>query len=128
MNPLRGEVACKVAGTDYTFCFTVNSMCALEEATGLTVTEIAAKLQQSPNRVGFKTIRALVWAGLIEKQGGITIDAIGRLAPPDMIEAVGYAAQAFGLAFPQATGGEQRPQTAAGGNGKRSSSPSRKRD
>lgn len=127
MNPLRGEVSHKIGEQDFTFCFTVNAMCALEEATGLTVSEIGEKMQRAPERLGFKTIRALVWAGMVDRQPDMSLEMVGKLAPADLIEAAAPAAKAFGLAFPQATGGDQRPPKAAGGNGKRSSSPSRKR-
>lgn len=127
-NPLRGEVACQIAGTDYTFCFTANGLCALEAETGKTVHEIGEALRKTPERVGFTIIRALVWAGLVELHPSVTIKMVGSLAPGDLLTAAAAAAQAFGLAFPAAaTGGDARPQKAAGGSGKRSSSHTRKR-
>ena len=116
-NPVRGEVGFEADGTPYTLMFSTNALCALEDALGMSVTDIGAQMSGS---VRLKTLRSLFWAGLQDHHAGVSEAEAGRI-----IDQVGAAeageliGRAFAAAFPQAEEAKagSRPRTPAAGTG-----------
>lgn len=71
-NPLRGEAALG----DYTLVFDFNAMCLLEDATGQKTPQLLAQMQME---IGFRELRAFVWAGLQRKHEGLSIAEAGEI-------------------------------------------------
>ncbi len=113
-NPHRGEVSLSAGDKTHVIRFTMNSICALEEHLGKPVTEIANVLQ---NPAGFQMgmARAILWAGLLDKNPQITIEDAGEIASDAGIaECMTAIGKAFSLAFPAPEKADKgRPQTAA---------------
>lgn len=100
-NPVKGEVAFEAAGRPYTLSFSVNALCELEEALGLSVARIS-EVMGDDNSVSLRNVRALVWAGLRDHHPEVTQVEAGRLIDAvGIAEAVGLVGRAFMLAFPQ---------------------------
>ncbi len=94
--------------------FTMNSICQLEDCLGKPVTEIAALLQ-NPSSFRMGMARAILWAGLLDKNPEVTLETAGDIATdvgiPACMNAIG---KAFSLAFPsEQKEVEKRPQKAA---------------
>jgi hypothetical protein len=113
-NPHRGEVSLPAGDNTHVIRFTMNSICRLEDHLGKPVTEIAALLQ---NPAGFRMgmARAILWAGLLDKNPEITLETAGDIATdvgiPACMNAIG---KAFSLAFPsEQKDVADRPQKAA---------------
>jgi len=98
-NPALGEVAFRVAGTEYTLKFSTNSICELEDHLGKGLNVIVGDLER------VSSVRALLWAGLRSKHSEITLKGAGeiidRAGMPATVEAISMALTA---AFPAATG------------------------
>lgn len=99
-NKERGEVLLKIADQDYILRFTINSICELEDELGQGIQEIIQSLED-PDKLRIKPLRALFWAGLLDKQPQTTIRAAG-----DILTGVGTAevfeavSAALAAAFP----------------------------
>ena len=111
-NKLRGEVPFQVEGQDYTLSFGINSLCALEDKLGKTVTEIGALFGSN---MGIRELRAVFWAGLqdhhegtSEQQAGKLMTALGAARAGEVI------GEAFVAAFPEAAGGKAGPRKGRG--------------
>ena len=116
-----GRVFFEARGASMALQFTTNSLCALEEKTGLTTLEVAHELalgKAQPIGVSKKTLRALFWAGagdgsLSMADAGDLVDEVGHF------HAVGLAIDAFDAAFPdteaEKTEDSDRPPVAAAG-------------
>lgn len=125
-NPLKGEVSFPVGEETFTLAYTINALIVLEERLDMSVVEIGKRLNEE-GRLGF--LRALFWAGLIERQPSMTEVGAGTLLQAyGPQEARAKILDAFIAAFPKAAAegvaeGEAGPQKAARrGTGRRSSS------
>jgi hypothetical protein len=104
MDP-RSKVNFDVEGKTYTLHYTTNAFVEFEDETGQSVLDVLGR-----EDISLKTIRALVWAGLVENHEGITprdagriIDAAGGLEPiMDLING------AIAASLPQ-EGGDEEP-------------------
>ena len=101
----RSKVTFDVGGKTYTLHYTTNAFVEFEDETGQSVLDVLGRAD-----ISLKTIRALVWAGLVENHEGITpkdagriIDEAGGLEPiMDLING------AISSALPQDGGDEDR--------------------
>jgi len=75
-NPLRGEAAFKAGAADYTLVFDINTFCALEDETGLGVSELIDQVQSKPS---FKLLRSIFCAGLQTHHPRTTIAEAGEI-------------------------------------------------
>lgn len=75
-NTVRGESTVRIDGQDYTFRFSINAICELEELTGLPVTMVIGEVE----RGYIKAMRAIIWAGLRARHSDVTLDQAGDLA------------------------------------------------
>ena len=115
-NPHRGQVSLVSGSATYILSFSVNALCALEEALDIPVSRIGTLMDDADN-LRMSTMRAVVWSalqdhheGLDEKAAGLIISAAG-IGPT--MQKIG---EAFQLAFPkeaEATVG--KPKAPAGG-------------
>lgn len=102
-NPYRGAVDLKVGDRLYTISFSVNAICELEEFfDGKPVGEIVAELGDG-SQARMTTIRALIWAGLLDHHSDVDLKEAGKIASDigvtPCMEAIGRALE---LAFPTA--------------------------
>lgn len=79
-NKHRGEVALDVDGVMHTMRLSANALCELESVSQKSAPEVFSAL----GSIDFRTIRAIVWASLIESKPGITLAGAGIV-----IDAVG---------------------------------------
>lgn len=85
-NPHRGQLAFEVDGQRWTFAFTTNALCAVEEEFDLKdITELEKVLSDSPS---LRTIRKLFRIGLTDVhpdmtdvEAGQLMEAVGGLEP-----------------------------------------------
>lgn len=112
-NPLRGEVDLAFGDKTYTLRLSVNALCEAEALLGQTVNEIIASLDR------VTTLRALMWAGLVEHHPNVTIieagDLIGLMGADMAGSKIGEALQA---AFPQPDTNARPQKAARAGTGK----------
>ena len=99
-NSNRGEVSVRVGDDEWTFAFSVNALCELEECLDKPVAQIVKSLGD-PEKLRISDVRALVWAALLDHHEGITLKGAGDVASKvgtmDCLEKVGKALE---LAFP----------------------------
>lgn len=94
-NPVRGEVAFKVADAEYTLKFSTNAICELEERLDKGLNVIVANMER------LSTVRALLWAGLKAKHPDITMAQAGEIIDRcGMAQATEVIGQALTAAFP----------------------------
>jgi len=99
-NHARGQKDITIDGRTYTLWFTINSLVELEDLLKAPITKLGDDFTKGD--VGFKEMRALFWAGLIEKHPEITLKDAGHLMHAAGLEKVlETAAEAFALAFPE---------------------------
>lgn len=60
-----------LCGRRYELCYSVNSLCALEEETGKRVDQVLS--------AGISSVRAVLWCGLLRQCPHMTLDACGAL-------------------------------------------------
>lgn len=111
-NPVRGEVGFTVADQHYVLLFSINALCALEDALDMSVSDIGAKMTAGM-RMSF--LRTVFWAGLIDRRPALTeLQAGDILSELGAAEAGALIAQAFTAAFPKAEAatGVARPRSA----------------
>ncbi len=100
-NPHRGEVDLKAGKEKYTLHFSINAICELEEAAGVSFSEF---LDQGEG-LGLRGMRLLVWAGLLDKHEDVTLKMAGDIAQKaGIVVATEKAMEAFLAAFPDADG------------------------
>lgn len=109
-NAARGHTGLTIDGVDYTLAFTANAMCELEEKTGQSVPLFLAGLEDPKNPPGFKEIRLLLWAGLLD-QHGLDLKAAG-----DLIDAIGLDAMGEKMAEAMARSLPSPDPASAGGD------------
>lgn len=100
-NPARGEVAFRVADSEYTLKFSTNAICELEERLDKGLNTIVANMER------LTTVRALLWAGLRAKHPDVTIAQAGEMIDRvGMAEATETIGKALTAAFPAPTEGK----------------------
>lgn len=113
-NKHRGEVSLQALGQTWKLRFSTNSLCELEEQAGEPLQSLAGKMD-NPETARIGTLRAILWAGLLDNHEGITLRQAG-----DIIDDLGTAdagakiGEAFQLAFPEADGKANPPRAKAG--------------
>jgi hypothetical protein len=109
-NPHKGEVAFTAGDHSYVLHFSAEAICQLEDKLDLSINEIG-KLMQDTAKFRMSVLRDVFWAGLLDKQSGIDIDAtraiLSQLKPA---QATALVAEAFTLAF-----AEDEPAAAVAG-------------
>jgi hypothetical protein len=122
-NPHKGEVAFTAGDHTYVLHFSAESICQLEDKLDLSINEIG-KLMADPGRFRMRLLRDVFWAGLLDKQDGIDIEATKRvLSQLKPNTATALVARAFELAFADE---DEVPAAAAnGGDGVRPPRPPR---
>lgn len=79
--------------------FDFNALCVLEEELGVSLTDLGDKLTGS---LRFKDLRAIVWAGLLHEDEGLTLKDVGKLLDPSkLLEVAEAVGKAFSMAFPE---------------------------
>jgi hypothetical protein len=82
--------------------YDLNAFCDLERVTGKSITEFS-----SPS---ITDVRALVWAGLLHEEPGLTEREVGALlGMADVQDVMGLVAEALGLAMPEAEANGNSP-------------------
>ncbi len=101
-NPHRGAVAVRVGEDEWTFSFSINALCELEDCLGKPVPQIVDALGD-PASLRISDVRALVWAGMLDYHNGILLKEAGAVASDIgvllCLEKVGKALE---IAFPAA--------------------------
>lgn len=125
-NPKRGQLSFTVGQTAFTFAFTTNALCEVEEAFQLDdITGLEAVLNGKPS---LRTIRTLFRIGLTDchpdmtdREAGAIMEEVGGLEPS--LELIMLAVQqAFPEAAPVGAANPRRPATAGRGTGRNSKS------
>jgi class 3 adenylate cyclase len=102
-NKQKGEVALG----DYTLRYSINALCELEDASGMSAVQLAMSLSDEET-FKIKSLRLMVWGGLIDNHEEITLkqagDIISDFGAPKTMEAI---TKAFELAMPDAEDGEK---------------------
>lgn len=88
----------KIGTKTYELVYKVNAVCDLEEMTGCSITDIF-------NWTEFRSLRALLWAGLIThmptltmvEAGDLTDAYMGEVGPEEMGNTIGRAIEAAGF-------------------------------
>jgi hypothetical protein len=88
-NEHRGELDVELAGRKVTLRMTFESICEIEETSGKTGIEILQDL--SKQKIGVKTMAAILWAGL-----RATLDPQQRLSSPTL-ESIGKDVMTTGI-------------------------------
>ena len=101
-NPNRGGVAVRVGDDEWTFSFSINALCELEDLLDKPVARIVATLGD-PDNMRISDVRAMVWAALLDHQDGISLkeagDVASKVGTMVCLEEVGKALE---IAFPTA--------------------------
>ena len=113
-NAVRGQTALTIGARTFTLAFTANALCELEDATGQSVPAFLAGLEDPANPPGFKTIRLLLWAGLLD-QHGLSLQDAGKLIDEVGLDVIG---ERLGAAIEQSMPGPD-PAAAGGKPGKK---------
>jgi hypothetical protein len=116
-NKERGEVELVTTdGKTYTLRFSIDAMCHMESALGMSVIQATQELAD-PTKVKVTTARAALWASLCEHHP-MTIQEAGELIPAcgGLVKVMEAVSQAILAAFPKQKG-DARPRKAAGGTG-----------
>lgn len=115
----NGEVRFEALGQSYRMVFSINGICALEDAAERSFMEVLAEMDSGAKsgKLRMSDIRLLFWAGLVEHHEGLTLVDAGRIvqniggltAAQEMLE------KAVAAAFPDddAKGGAPEKPTAA---------------
>ena len=111
-NPHRGDVTVSVGDDEYTFSFSINALCELEDRLGKPVSHIVKALGD-PDNIRITDVRALVWAAMLDHQEDITLKEAGKVASD-----VGFktcllqVGAALEIAFPPEKSGKKNPRRA----------------
>lgn len=101
-NRQKGEVAFQLEGKAYTLRYSIDALCALEQSTGMKISEIGLL---SGGAAGITELRALLWAGLRERHAELDLKAAGELIRLDKVaELTKSIVDAFMAAFPELKG------------------------
>lgn len=103
-NSLRGQSTFTSAGRSFTFCLSVNAICALEDHFEKGIAAIGA-MMADPANLRFGTMRAVFWAGLRDHHAELTLEDAGRvMSEMGIPEATDLIGKSFALAFPEVAG------------------------
>ena len=101
-NPNRGGVAVRVGDDEWTFSFSMNALCELEDLLDKPMAQIFASLEDEKN-MRMSDVRALVWAALLDHKEGLTLreagDVASKVGISVCLEKIG---KAVAIAFPPA--------------------------
>lgn len=98
-NKYKGEVPIVAGEQTYIMRFTTNSLVELEDAMGMGINAIAAQLADTKT-MRVKSLRLVVWASLLDRQSGITVEEAGEVITSAGLKPVMEAvAKAFELTF-----------------------------
>ena len=99
-NPNRGGVSVRAGDDEWTFSFSINALCELEEHLGKPIPQIVEAMgDQSSVRI--TDLRALVWAALLDHHDNISLADAGEVATKvGFLVCLEKVGQAFELAFP----------------------------
>lgn len=89
------SVPVELGGKTRNLKFGYNALCALEGALGIPISDIGKKLVGS---VDLRTVRGLVWAGLIHESPEMTLDEVGNMLNDDLAR-LGEVSTKVGDAF-----------------------------
>ena len=112
-----GGVSFDAKGQSYTLRYSVDAICALEDACGGKGIVAISQVLQDATKISMTLMRKVMWAGLRDhhpsvdiKSAGDLIQAVGGLMP-----AVDIIGRAFQAAFPdpQKAGDQESPQVPA---------------
>ena len=100
-NPHKGEVELKAGDKRYILRFSIDAICALEEATGKSFPVLAVEMSD-PAKFTVSLVRQILFAGLTTEHPDITLREAGEiiLEAGGLIEVMGKVGEAFELAFP----------------------------
>ena len=107
-NALRGEASFEADGRTYRLLYIWNAAAEFEEVAGRPLSD--ALLDVAREKLSAKSLRAMLWAGLREHHGDVTLQEAGRL-----IDRIGRreAQRVMGVAlryfFPELEATEGRP-------------------
>lgn len=108
MNKARPDVTI-ILDKPRTLRFTLNAMCAFEEATGKNI------FSNALNNLSAKEIRALLWACLTDEDPTLTIEQVGGLITLDnMTEVAEKLNEALAVAMPDKEAKETPPLASTG--------------
>lgn len=108
-NAKRGEVVLTVGGEELVLRLSINALCEAETLLGMATPQIAAAFG-APSVLPLNVARGVLWAGLREKQPGMTLEAAGELLGTLGLNVVVTAlGEALVLAFPQQAGASADP-------------------
>ena len=100
-NPNRGGVSVRVGDDEWTFSFSINALCELEDLLDKPVAQIVATLSD-PDNMRISNVRAMVWAALLDHHEDITLveagDVATKVGTSVCLEKIGKAVD---LAFPK---------------------------
>src|SRR5262245_39490599 len=98
-NAVRGEVTFPCGGVEHRLIFSTNALCALEEETGKSLTQIGGEVTDL-SKVSIGLLRTLFWAGLRDHHGDVTLEGAGRIMDElTTPAATALVVKAFALAF-----------------------------
>ena len=98
----KGEMSVRLAGRTLVLCYTINSLCEMEDRAGM-------PLERLMNRQ-FSATRLLLWAGLRQRQPELSVWDVGELIGEclgegfgleDIVKLCTRALQASGLMLPE---------------------------
>lgn len=116
----KGEKKFQIGEKTYTLRFDMNAIAELEEASGMTMPQIAATLQDE-TKIGVRLIRAILWAGLqrYHKEEVKTLEDAGELlSEADSIQELSQAlGEAFAAAFQKEVERVQKKRAKSSGTG-----------
>ncbi len=99
-NPNRGGVAVRAGDEEWTFSFSVNALCELEDYFGKPVSKIVKALGDADN-MRIKDVRAFVWAALLDHNAEITLKEAGEVSSKiGVLTCLEKVSKALELAFP----------------------------
>ena len=78
-NPNRGGVSVRVGDDEWTFSFSINALCELEDLLDKPVAQIVATLGD-PDNMRISNVRAMVWAALLDHHKDITLNEAGDVS------------------------------------------------
>lgn len=113
-NPHKGEVAFEAGGKSYTLRYSIDAICALEEATGKGIVALSTELSAA-GTISMGLLRQVVWAGLREQHPDVDLKCAGELIVDagGLTKMIEYVGSALSRAFPQpeepAAGAAARP-------------------
>ena len=110
-NAVKGQTSFEVNGDTLILEFTPNGFCELEDAIGKSTMEFLTDLDRAAQseKLAFRDVRLLFWAGLVEHQSNLDVKDAGRLmkAIGGLEPAMELVRRAIALAMPDAPEGEE---------------------